>query len=62
MMRNLNLSMPKHLTEATLREMGYRRAAALDGGMMAWSEAGYPVKEGREPQDAAAKTVRGEQA
>ena len=37
------------LAAATLREMGYRRAVALDGGMTAWSEAGYPVKEGREP-------------
>lgn len=32
------------LAAATLREMGYTRAVALDGGMVAWSEAGYPVK------------------
>lgn len=37
------------LAAATLRAMGYQRAVALDGGMVAWSEAGYPVREGREP-------------
>ena len=37
------------LAAATLREMGYTRALALDGGMMAWREAGYPVKEGAAP-------------
>jgi glyoxylase-like metal-dependent hydrolase (beta-lactamase superfamily II) len=37
------------LAAATLREMGYQRAVALDGGMMAWREAGYPTKAGREP-------------
>jgi len=37
------------LATATLREMGYQRAVALDGGMKAWREAGYPVKSGREP-------------
>ena len=37
------------LAAATLREMGYTRAVALDGGMVAWSEAGYPMKEGTEP-------------
>ena len=37
------------LAAATLREMGYTRAVALDGGMVAWSEAGYPMKEGIEP-------------
>jgi rhodanese-related sulfurtransferase len=31
------------LAAATLREMGFRRAVALDGGMQAWREAGYPV-------------------
>jgi len=36
------------LATATLREMGYQRAVALDGGMSAWREAGYPVKPGRE--------------
>lgn len=34
------------LAAATLREMGYSRAVALDGGMVAWSEAGYPVARG----------------
>lgn len=34
------------LAAATLREMGYTRAVALDGGMVAWSEAGYPVQQG----------------
>ncbi len=37
------------LAAATLREMGYQRAVALDGGMKAWREAGYPVRRGREP-------------
>jgi glyoxylase-like metal-dependent hydrolase (beta-lactamase superfamily II)/rhodanese-related sulfurtransferase len=37
------------LAAATLRELGYRRAVALDGGMQAWREAGYPVKTGSEP-------------
>jgi rhodanese-related sulfurtransferase len=34
------------LATATLREMGYRRAVALDGGMRAWREAGYPMESG----------------
>jgi glyoxylase-like metal-dependent hydrolase (beta-lactamase superfamily II)/rhodanese-related sulfurtransferase len=37
------------LATATLREMGFQRAVALEGGMKAWREAGYPVKSGREP-------------
>jgi glyoxylase-like metal-dependent hydrolase (beta-lactamase superfamily II)/rhodanese-related sulfurtransferase len=37
------------LATATLREMGFQRAVALDGGMKAWREAGYPLKPGREP-------------
>lgn len=37
------------LATATLREMGFQRATALDGGMQAWREAGYPVKAGAEP-------------
>ena len=37
------------LATATLREMGYQRAVALDGGMKAWREAGYATKAGREP-------------
>jgi rhodanese-related sulfurtransferase len=32
------------LATATLREMGFQRAVALDGGMKAWREAGYPVE------------------
>jgi rhodanese-related sulfurtransferase len=31
------------LATATLREMGFQRAVALDGGMKAWREAGYPI-------------------
>jgi glyoxylase-like metal-dependent hydrolase (beta-lactamase superfamily II)/rhodanese-related sulfurtransferase len=34
------------LATATLRDMGYQRAVALDGGMRAWREAGYPVDGG----------------
>lgn len=32
------------LAAATLRELGYGRATALDGGMKAWREAGYPLE------------------
>lgn len=31
------------LATATLREMGFQRAVALDGGMAAWRKAGYPI-------------------
>jgi glyoxylase-like metal-dependent hydrolase (beta-lactamase superfamily II)/rhodanese-related sulfurtransferase len=31
------------LAAATLRTMGFTRAVALDGGMKAWREAGYPL-------------------
>ncbi len=34
------------LAVATLRAMGYLRAAALDGGLRAWKEAGFPVTSG----------------
>lgn len=37
------------LAAATLRELGFQRAVALDGGMKAWREAGYPITRGREP-------------
>ena len=37
------------LAAATLRVMGFQRAVALDGGIKAWREAGYPVKVGAEP-------------
>jgi rhodanese-related sulfurtransferase len=32
------------LAAATLRELGYHRATALDGGMAAWREAGLPME------------------
>jgi rhodanese-related sulfurtransferase len=32
------------LAAATLRQLGFGRAAALDGGMQAWREAGYPIE------------------
>jgi glyoxylase-like metal-dependent hydrolase (beta-lactamase superfamily II)/rhodanese-related sulfurtransferase len=32
------------LAAATLRELGYTRASALDGGLAAWREAGYPME------------------
>lgn len=32
------------LAAATLRELGFTRAVALDGGMAAWREGGYPVE------------------
>ncbi|MBI3369296.1 MAG: MBL fold metallo-hydrolase [Burkholderiales bacterium] len=34
------------LAAATLRQMGFGRAVALDGGMKSWREAGYPVLTG----------------
>jgi len=37
------------LATATLRQMGFRGAVALDGGMKAWREAGFPVKVGKQP-------------
>jgi glyoxylase-like metal-dependent hydrolase (beta-lactamase superfamily II)/rhodanese-related sulfurtransferase len=37
------------LAAATLRQMGFQGAVALDGGMKAWREAGYTVKEGKDP-------------
>jgi rhodanese-related sulfurtransferase len=35
------------LATATLRQMGFQAAVALDGGMKAWREAGYAVKTGK---------------
>ena len=32
------------LAAATLRDMGYGRVSALDGGVKAWREAGYPLE------------------
>ena len=32
------------LAAATLRQMGFQRAVALDGGMKAWREAGFPIE------------------
>ena len=32
------------LAAATLRELGYSRAVALDGGMKAWREGGFPLE------------------
>ncbi len=37
------------LAAATLREIGFQRAVALDGGMTAWREAGFPVHSGADP-------------
>ncbi|MBV9891427.1 MAG: rhodanese-like domain-containing protein, partial [Rhizobacter sp.] len=37
------------LAAATLRAMGFQRAVALDGGMKAWCEAGYPTHAGATP-------------
>jgi glyoxylase-like metal-dependent hydrolase (beta-lactamase superfamily II)/rhodanese-related sulfurtransferase len=34
------------LAAATLRQIGFQRAIALDGGMKAWREAGYPIVAG----------------
>jgi rhodanese-related sulfurtransferase len=32
------------LAAATLRDLGYMRAVALDGGMKAWRDGGYPLE------------------
>jgi glyoxylase-like metal-dependent hydrolase (beta-lactamase superfamily II)/rhodanese-related sulfurtransferase len=37
------------LAAATLQQMGFQRAVALDGGMKSWCEAGYPTRSGAEP-------------
>lgn len=37
------------LAAATLRTLGFQRAVALDGGMKAWRDAGYPVHTGNQP-------------
>jgi glyoxylase-like metal-dependent hydrolase (beta-lactamase superfamily II) len=37
------------LAAATLRQLGFRRAVALDGGMKAWRDAGHPLEEGDDP-------------
>lgn len=37
------------LAAATLHQMGFQRAIALDGGMKGWREANYPVNTGSEP-------------
>jgi rhodanese-related sulfurtransferase len=37
------------LATATLRQMGFQGAVALDGGMKAWREAGYAERAGKEP-------------
>jgi glyoxylase-like metal-dependent hydrolase (beta-lactamase superfamily II)/rhodanese-related sulfurtransferase len=37
------------LAAATLHQMGFQRAIALDGGMKAWREAGYPLNTGAAP-------------
>src|SRR5258708_1800470 len=36
------------LATATLRSMGFLGAVALDGGIKAWREAGYPLRAGKE--------------
>ena len=33
------------LAAATLRQLGFTRATALDGGMKAWREGGYPLEK-----------------
>lgn len=37
------------LAAATLRDLGYLRVVALDGGMKAWREAEFPLVRGKEP-------------
>lgn len=35
------------LAAATLKQLGFRRAVALDGGMKAWRDAGFAIKTGK---------------
>jgi glyoxylase-like metal-dependent hydrolase (beta-lactamase superfamily II) len=37
------------LAASTLRTMGYQRAVALDEGLQAWREAGFPLRNGADP-------------
>jgi glyoxylase-like metal-dependent hydrolase (beta-lactamase superfamily II)/rhodanese-related sulfurtransferase len=37
------------LAASTLHTLGFQRAVALDGGMKAWREAGYPMNRGSAP-------------
>jgi len=37
------------LATATLRQMGFQCAVALDGGMKGWRDSGAPLKAGKEP-------------
>ncbi|HEY6513310.1 MAG TPA: rhodanese-like domain-containing protein [Burkholderiaceae bacterium] len=37
------------LAASTLRTMGYLRTVALDDGLQAWREAGFPLRSGAEP-------------
>jgi rhodanese-related sulfurtransferase len=37
------------LAAATLRDLGFRHVVALDGGMKAWRDAGYPLVPGQAP-------------
>jgi glyoxylase-like metal-dependent hydrolase (beta-lactamase superfamily II)/rhodanese-related sulfurtransferase len=37
------------LAASTLRQLGFRRAVALDGGMKSWREQGYPLETGEDP-------------
>ena len=37
------------LAASTLRELGFLRATALDGGMKQWVEAGFPIDSGEDP-------------
>ena len=36
------------LAAATLRDLGFTRVVALDGGMKAWREAGFPLVPGKD--------------
>jgi glyoxylase-like metal-dependent hydrolase (beta-lactamase superfamily II)/rhodanese-related sulfurtransferase len=37
------------LAASTLHTMGFQRAVALDDGLQAWREAGYPIRTGADP-------------
>jgi hypothetical protein len=46
--RSVGTTRQPGMATATLRQMGFRDAVALDGGVKVWREAGYPVTSGKE--------------
>jgi len=47
--RSYLMGCEENCAAATLWQRGFQDAVALDGGMKAWREAGFPVTAGKEP-------------